>query len=429
VLLDCVRAFDSLCQPCRLDGDCSTSSVVAGPSLCLSQGDAGSFCGGDCSDVGCPTGYECVELDLAGSVVAPPQCVRINGAVCSCDSQWAGKGLTTDCATVNAFGACGGQRGCAPGGLTPCDAQVPSAEICDGVDNDCDGETDNILNGCGTVGACCIADGGCAQVAELSCLNSGGQFLGFGIGCSGVSCGGNAVGACCYHDDECGNLGVDICVQTGGSYQGDSTGCGVVDCSAAPLLGACCAFNGSCTNATAVDCAFSEGVFAGTGSDCTQAVCDQQGGCCLPSLQCVTTTGVSCDIQNGDFKPLIGCDTQECILPEGSGACCFDGGCDLSSGEDCVGQFLAGEPCVGQCPPSLNGACCDPTDGCVIGLESECPADDTFAGVGTDCSACKSPKGICCKGTNCYPGLTNIQCETVSGTWPGPDATCDACTL
>jgi hypothetical protein len=48
----------------------------------------------------------------------------------------------TTCRLTNEFGACEGTRRCTEGGLTDCDAPSASAEQCNNIDDDCDGQTD-----------------------------------------------------------------------------------------------------------------------------------------------------------------------------------------------------------------------------------------------------------------------------------------------
>jgi hypothetical protein len=50
----------------------------------------------------------------------------------------------TICAQENDYGRCTGERVCRIGGLTACNARVPAAEVCNSVDSDCNGQTDDI---------------------------------------------------------------------------------------------------------------------------------------------------------------------------------------------------------------------------------------------------------------------------------------------
>jgi len=103
---------------------------------CVAYGDEGSFCGVPCGELDfggdeCPAGYEC----HAG------QCVAQAGA-CRCAPYHIEQQATTICQVTNEFGSCPGMRICTGKGLTECDAPTPEPEAYDGVDNDCDGQTD-----------------------------------------------------------------------------------------------------------------------------------------------------------------------------------------------------------------------------------------------------------------------------------------------
>jgi len=132
----CLPRQPTLCLPCAEDRDCAFSGFDAGTIRCLSYGvQEGSFCGGPCRDEGeCPDGYGCVE----------GQCRRSQG-ICPCSTLAREQGLATSCRRSNEHGTCLGDRQCGPEGLSECSAAVPEPEACNGRDDDCDGLTDEGL--------------------------------------------------------------------------------------------------------------------------------------------------------------------------------------------------------------------------------------------------------------------------------------------
>ena len=137
----CVPAFARLCRPCSQDEDCHTPYVVGISDGCVDQGDAGSFCGASCAAQPCPDGYDCINSLLTNGNSAL-QCVPKDGEICTCKPGWNELGLLTECRITNELGSCDGLRTCGLGGMTPCDAPTPSAELCNAADDDCDGITD-----------------------------------------------------------------------------------------------------------------------------------------------------------------------------------------------------------------------------------------------------------------------------------------------
>jgi len=133
----CINPTARLCHPCTADADCVATGVSA-QSSCIDSGN-GSFCGAACGVDGgitCPSGYLC---DTSLTV---PQCVPESGQ-CACNGLAKSLQLETTCSTTNSVGTCVGKRVCLFNGLTECDALEASEEICNGVDDDCDGAIDD----------------------------------------------------------------------------------------------------------------------------------------------------------------------------------------------------------------------------------------------------------------------------------------------
>lgn len=118
----CVPVHDRLCLACADDGDCgdlegARCALVAGERRCTV----------DC-ELGCPEGYAC----NADGVCAPA------GGSCSCNP---GDSFTLACALFDPEGErCPGFAVCTDGVVSECAAPE---EVCDEVDNDCNGVIDD----------------------------------------------------------------------------------------------------------------------------------------------------------------------------------------------------------------------------------------------------------------------------------------------
>jgi hypothetical protein len=136
----CVPLYTNLCRPCETGADCSQLAEVGGHCIPFEDG-SGSFCGGTCDDnTPCPGGYSCQAMDVGGDEPVE-QCVP-HDWTCSCNLLALKDGATTTCFSENEFGTCSGSRSCTEGALSGCDAKEPEAEVCNGIDDDCDGEVD-----------------------------------------------------------------------------------------------------------------------------------------------------------------------------------------------------------------------------------------------------------------------------------------------
>ena len=137
----CVPLFVGLCQPCAENDDCGSASVD-NTDLCLNYGAEGHFCGTDCGDgLACPSGFQCAEVALPGGLISH-QCIPAEGGACECNQKSIEIEASTTCYQEGLAGQCAGERFCGPQGLTACDAGEPVFEECNGLDDDCDGATD-----------------------------------------------------------------------------------------------------------------------------------------------------------------------------------------------------------------------------------------------------------------------------------------------
>jgi hypothetical protein len=134
----CVSDVPHLCQPCLQEDECGALNVSGS---CVSYGDEGRFCSVQCElDSDCPPDYICDALPDQDND-SNKYCINLSGT-CSCSAASINDAKETSCAISNEYGKCEGTRSCTSSGLGACDAETPSVEICDGIDNNCNGETD-----------------------------------------------------------------------------------------------------------------------------------------------------------------------------------------------------------------------------------------------------------------------------------------------
>ena len=406
----CISNYANLCRPCATGDNCKS---VGAEDVCLDYGDEGSFCGGPCeTNDDCPWGFSC-EDGVTVDGIETRQCTA-NAGVCPCTDSSVALALWTPCDQENEWGVCDGKRVCMAEGLTTCDAEDPAEESCNGVDDDCDGETDE--DGCDDDNPCtedsCKGEAGCEFVAldGGECLD--GDACTMGDHCDAGDCVGTPI--LCQDDNPCtddqcdGEGGCEFVPNTADCDDGDP--CTVADqCSA----GTCQGFPMDCDCATDEDCLEME-----DGDLCNGTLlCDTSKlpyTCAVDSetpIACDEPTGVDAPCQEAICDPLTG----DCsVVPAHEGVACNDGdACTI--GEACGDGVCSGGVALNCTDENLctdNG--CDPDSGCWTSLNQApcydgdpCTTNDHCAG-----GECAGGPALICDDDNL---CTDDTCSPDSG--------------
>jgi hypothetical protein len=404
----CVSPFTHLCRPCTDGNDCESPTGVE--DACLDFGPAGRFCGANCQeDNECPDGFLC-QAALTEAAVEVVQCMPESG-ICECSDKAVALGLDTVCFVENEVGVCWGQRVCAAEGLTDCDAVAAEVEVCDGLDNNCDGDIDE--DTCDDGNDCtmdqCLGTDGCASdpLTGDECKDENPCTV--ADHCEEGECMGSPV--LCNDSNPCT---ADACDETGGCvFEANFDACDDGDpCT----VGDQCK-DESCVG-THVPC------------DCKQdSDCEglEDGDVCNGTLVCdKTQVPYVCTV---DSATLVACPE-----PEGMDAICLMATCDAVTG---------------QCgfTPDHEGFVCDDEDACILG--ETCAAGACQGGVAPSCAddnpctddSCDISQGclhqpnqlpcsdldVCtvgdtCDAGACAPGGEFLVCDDVN---PCTDDSCD----
>ncbi|MBI5369806.1 hypothetical protein HZA85_01255 [Candidatus Uhrbacteria bacterium] len=408
VLYICVSRFVRLCDPCKQHSDCNAPGTAG--NLCVSQASAGSFCGVAClpTQNDCPTGYTCQLSTDAKTGVSLMQCLPKGGALCTCSPRATLLGLSTACANKNFYGTCAGERTCTVQGLTNCIGQIPDVETCNNLDDNCDGQIDNVdasflgsaCKRTSLFGTCTGKVMGCAKGSPICDAPEPTPEA-----CNGMddNCNGVTDEGLCDDGNECTT---DACNTDGSCKHTKLTGTACNDQNVCTAFDQCA--SGVCLGGSLLDCndndpcsidscdpftgckhlPASEGTCADDGNACTQDVC-KAGSCTHPSIK----DGAPC-ATDGEV-----CTTDICK----SGACehlantvaCNDGNpCTLNDTcKDKTCSVFVPKVCTDNNPCTLDE--CDPKIGCVFKPN---PSWKDGAPCPDDGNACTDD---ICKGSTC----------------------------
>ncbi len=458
VVFICVSDYANLCKPCASTGDCGT---VGKQDVCLDYGDEGSFCGGTCTtDDDCPWGFSCDEATTADGATSL-QCVNDTGS-CPCTAKSIALSLATPCTITNDSGTCAGHRICTDEGLADCDATVPAAEECNGIDDNCNGLTDEATcdDGLQCTLDTCVPETGCTHEPLENGECTDGNPCTVADHCVAGVCGGAPVA--CDDSNPCTD---DSCDETGGciftANQADCDDddpctlgdhCKDATCVGAPVECACQSDadcdgleDGDVCNGTLVCdtskvpyvCTVSEETVVAcplpTGPDafCLAAVChpetgacsltpDHQGFACDDGDSCTIgetcqegtcTGGAALNCNDGNVCTDDSCDDVAGCLHENNEKGCQDGNiCTVN--DSCLdGQCVAGKPLGCNDNNECTDDSCSPETGCLFA-----PNNNNC----NDANPCTS--GDHCQAGKCLPTVM-LDCDDEN---PCTDDTCDA---
>jgi hypothetical protein len=394
----CVSPYPNLCRPCSGSGDCKGTGGI--DDVCVSYGPQGSFCGGACADAGkCPDEFVCKDA-ITVDGIEMKQCVA-QGGTCECSAKSVAVAAWTACTVNSEWGTCTGKRVCSAEGLSDCDAPTAAEESCNGLDDDCDGDTDEATcddgNSC-TQDACLGADG-CQNdpLSGAECVD--GDTCTVGDHCDEGACTGKAV--VCDDGDPCTD---DACTGLGDcSHVPNNADCDDLD----PCTVADQCENGTCAG-TAVNCSCQED------ADCAAL---EDGDLCNGTLYCdATALPYQCKVVPGS---VVDCPAP----PTGPDAICLKASCDPATGGCSLVPDHGGMACSDDNACTLGDACQDGK--CLPGVPLSCkddnPCTDDSCVPGKGCLFTPNVAGcddgdictvgdVCGEGI-CTPGVQGLDCD------------------
>ena len=458
----CVPRHTRLCRPCTASTECQ-NPLDSSPAACVPNPDPsiGSFCATSCAQVPCPTGYACE--DVAVGEATARLCLKTEGE-CECRGSWGALVLMTTCEQVSADGACVGTRSCGPTGLSACSAEVPASEVCNLLDDDCDGTTDNIdgvacdntnlegtcsgVTACGPTGEPYCA----AQVPGVELCNAIDDNCNSQTDEAWVDC---LAAGCVESDGIFFETGAPSCVRGDCVYSNPSP-CGLFTCASGgdsgDVCAAACADDSVCIAAAHCDestntCVpdIQDGSACVDQSDCGSGHCQNgfccaEGDCCRQPADCPESFRVRarCDDATtcqgarrdalcvasmcGSSAPIAddsGCTVETTALDCSPNTPRFCTGTQSQNAPSCPStcttdaQCVEGYHCDGTCVPDVvDGGACNEGSDCVGGhcQNGFCCDSGDCCNVANDCPAAFRDPAMCIDGVTCQGERIDAVC-------------------
>ena len=442
----CADQHAALCAPCKADSECQVPGAAT--AACVRVGGAGAFCSVGCAaDSDCPNQSTCAEVqNAAGDTVK--QCTPKQAGACTC-SGWAKAHQAATTCWAEGLPGCTAEISCGETGLSACAPAAAATETCDGVDQDCDGSTDQGDALCDDDNACtadACAKGACSHLPQSGDCSDGDACT-EADSCDAGSCKAG-LAANCADGNPCTD---DSCDSAKGCVQlPNKVTCDDVD---ACTSGDVCAL-GLCAGVT-VSCDDSD--------PCTDDACDSVKGCshtqntapCDDGDKCTDKDtcgkgvcgGIATNCDDKNICTLDACDSATGCSHVNNLAPCDDGDA-CTTGESCkAGKCQSGaaacddgKPCTVDSCDKATGACtnapapgttaCDDGDPCTtgdackagacVGTAKDCPGGTCNIGVCQGGTCAQLPK-LCDDGDPC----TTDSCDPQAGCKAAP-ATCSS---
>jgi len=404
----CTLPPDVSCQPCANDDACYGGSCIEldNQQVCVSP------CGAAAGS--CATGYSCT--DIGGGV---ERCLPDTGS-CLCNDTTDGQ--TRTCKLENAFGVCFGEETCdASVGWQGCSATTPAAEVCDGVDNNCNGVVDENVTQPTDPCEETNAEGTCT--GTWFCSDPDGN--GITWWCSAAT---PAAETCDFLDNNCDGTADEPFKQAGTDAYVDNDNCGAcgVSCTdAIPNADAQCVFNGGSPRCEVASCdvgyyqAGPLSCLPSTDSLC--APCTDDSNCPIPGDLCLALDGGNFCARDCSATNILGLPEDQCP----TGYQCNDLGngvkqcqpvtdsCQCLPGDQGNTRVCVNDNAFGTC---FGSQTCDETSGWST-CSATVPAEEICDGNDNDCSGLIDDlpgRGDSCTTTNTFGTCTGIL-DCVSG--------------